>query len=298
VAAGTRLLMGPRASLIFLGKAAFEGTVDRPISVESRSAIAWGGLAIQGPATSGSRLAYVNVSGGQKPVWRAVPYPSMVNVHHTSDIEIVGCRLSRNGPDTDTLHVAYVDGLTMTDTSFIKIPGDALDLEFTTAQIRRMRVINAGDEALDLMGSRLTLSDSVIIGAQGNGISAGEESVVHVQNTLIADSSVGVLAKNAADVALYGSVLYNNQTGVHTYQRAVRYSGESDITADVLFVAESKKQPLKRDDRDTDRLDQGRVLVDLPQPGVLDHVLHDVLELSSWQELRGWISGQREEAVR
>jgi hypothetical protein len=148
------------------------------------------------------------------------------------------------------------------------------------------------------MGSHVTLSDSIVIGARGNGISAGEESVLNVQNTLIAGCTVGALAKNAADIALSGSVLYANETGLRTYQRTVRYAGESDITADVLFVAASKKRPVKRDDRDDDRLERGRVLLDLPQPGVLEHMREDVLELSSWQALDSWIDGQREEAVR
>jgi hypothetical protein len=222
----------------------------------------------------------------------------MLNIHHTSQIAIGGCRFSQNGPDSDAVHIAYVQGLELSDTAFVKVPGDALDLEFTTAQIRRMRVIDAGDEAFDMMGSQVTISDSIVIGARGNGLSAGEESVVHVQNTLIADCTVGALSKNAADIALSGSVLYGNETGVRTYQRTVRYAGESDITADVLFVAATKKKAVKRDDREDDRLDRGRLLLDLPQPGVLEHMREDVLELSSWQDLASWIDGQREEAVR
>jgi hypothetical protein len=196
------------------------------------------------------------------------------------------------------VHVADVDGLRVTDTVLREIAGDALDLEYTEADVRRARLINIGDDGLDLMGSRVTLSDSMILGARGNGISSGEESVVKVLSTLVAQSSVGVLAKNAAKISLSGSVLYANESGLRTYQRTVRYAGNSEVTADVLCVAESKKKPVDRGDRDSDRLDRGRVLLDLPQPGVLDHVLEDVLELSSWQELSGWISDQRREVVR
>jgi len=285
-------------SLIFLGKVVFDGTRAAPIRVESLGPLPWGGIAIQGPATAGSRLSNVLVSGGSKPTWRSVPYPSMLNIHHTSGIAVNGCHFSQNGPESDAVHIAYVEGFELSDTAFIKIPGDALDLEFTTARIRRMRVIDADDEGLDVMGSNVTISDSIVLGARGNGLSAGEESEVHVQNTLIAGCTVGALAKNAADIALSGSVLYDNETGVRTYQRTVRYAGESDITADVLFVAASKKKALDRDDREDDRLERGRLLLDLPQPGVLEHMREDVLELSSWQNLKSWIDGQREEAVR
>lgn len=298
VAPGTHLRLGPSASLIFLGKVLFEGEPGAPIVVDSLEPQRWGGIAIQGPGSEGSRLRHVSISAGTTPAWRSIPYPALVNIHHTRDIAIEGCRISNNAPDTDTVHVAYVDGLRASDTTLTQVAGDGLDLEFSRASVQRLRLVDVGDDGLDLMGSHVTLRDSVILGAHGNGISGGEESVVKVQNTLIAHASSGVLAKNAAKVALLGSVLYENGTGVRSYQRTVRYAGDSEVTADVLFVAGSRTKAVQRHDREGDRLDRGRVLLDLPQPGVLDHVLEDVLELSSWQELERWIQDQREEVVR
>jgi CotH protein len=298
IRAGTRLLMGPEASLVFLGRVTFDGQRHQRIEIGPLTDVPWGGLAIQGAGTHGSRLSHVSIGGGTVPRFRAVAYPSMVDVHHTRDILIEGCVFGQNALDTDTLHAAYVDELDLHDTTFSKIPGDAVDLEYSNADVRRLRVVNAGDDALDLMGSRVTLADSMLLGAEGNGISAGEESQVNVQNTLIADCKVGVLAKNAAHVSLSGSVLFRNGTGVRSYQRTVRYAGESEVTANVLFVAQSSKDAVKRDDRKADALDRGRVLMDLPQPGVLDHVLQNVLEISDWQDLPRWIADQKEQAVR
>jgi hypothetical protein len=295
---GTRLLMGPGASLVFLGKVTFAGERHQPIEVAPLGAQLWGGIAIQGPGADGSSLRNVTVTRGTRPVWRSVPYPAMVDVHHTRDVTIDGCRLTQNGPDTDTLHVAYVDRLLVEDTSFLNVPGDAFDLEYSNAELRRLRMVNMGDDALDLMGSRVLLSDSVLLGARGNGVSSGEESQVNIKNTLIAETNVGVLAKNASVVALSGSVLYKNATGVRTYQRTVRYAGDSEVSANILFVAESKKTAVKRDDKEGDRLDQGRVLLDLPRPGVLEHVLQNVLELSDWQELPRFVDAQKEQAIR
>jgi hypothetical protein len=296
---GTRLLMGPQASLVFLGRVTFDGQRHQRIQIEAlRSDAPWGGLAIQGPATHGSRLSHVTIGGGTVPRFRAIAYPAMVDVHHTRDILIEGCVLGQNALDTETLHIAYVDGLALHDTTFLRIPGDAVDVEYSSADLRRLRIVNAGDDSIDLMGSRITLSDSTLLGAEGNGISAGEESQVNIQNTLIADCAVGVLAKNAAHVSLSGSVLFRNGTGVRSYQRTVRYAGDSEVTANVLFIAQSRKEAVKRDDRKADALDRGRVLMDLPQPGVLDHVLQNVLEISDWQELPRWIADQKEQAVR
>jgi hypothetical protein len=297
VAAGTRLLMGKDASLIFLGPVQFAGTRRERISMVPAGEDAFGGLAIQGLATAGSSLKHVTVQGGTQPRWRFVPYSGMVNVHHSSDITIEGCRFGNNRTDADTVHVAYVTGLDVHDTSVLNVTQDGLDLEFSSARLRRVRLVNVGDDALDLMGSTVDMDDSLIIGSKGNGISSGEESHIDIRNTLIAKSKVGVLAKNASSISLSGSVLYDNQTGVRTYRRTVRYAGDSEVTANVLFVAESKKKPVKRDDRSRDQLDRGRVLLDLPQPGVLDHVLTNVLELGDWQSLPQWVNDQTAKAV-
>ena len=70
------------------------------------------------------------------------------------------------------------------------------------------------------------------------------------------------------------------------------------MTANILFVVGSSAAAVDRDDRSRDTLDQGRVLLDLPQRGALDHVLEDVLELSDWQQLPRWIDEQKGPSVR
>ena len=85
---------------------------------------------------------------------------------------------------TDAVHVAYVRGLSVSDSIFANTGGDGLDLEFVDAEVSRVEFINIGDDALDLMGTFVTFADSIIIGANGNGVSAGEESRVTVRSTL------------------------------------------------------------------------------------------------------------------
>lgn len=297
---GTRFRMAAGASLIFLGKARLRGQPDSPITIEPLTNAPWGGIAFQGEATAGSRLRHVIAYGGTEPKYRGVTFPAMLNIHATTDIDIEDCRFGEHPGETDLLHVAYVDDLRITDTEIRDVGGDAIDLEFSKARLKRVRLINAGDDALDLMTSVVDLRDSVLLGMTGNGISAGEESVVQVQNSLVADAKIGVQAKNASSVALSGTLLVNNTTGVRTYQRTVRYAGDSRVSANVLFVVGSKKHAVKRSDRDDDseaRLDEGRILQALPQRGVLDHVLENVLQLESWEDLDTWIASMRKEEV-
>lgn len=295
---GTRLRMGADASLVFLGKVKFRGQADAPIGIEPLTGAAWGGIALQGEHTAGSRLRHVVAFGGTEPKYRAVSYPAMINIHSTSDIDLEDCRFGKHGGKTDLLHVAYVNNLRITDTEVRDVGGDAIDLEFSTAKLKRLRVVNSGDDALDLMGSRIDISDSVMLGMEGNGISAGEESSVTIQNTLIADGKIGVQAKNASTISLAGTVLLDNNTGVRTYQKTVRYAGESRVSANVLFIVGATKHAIRRSDRDEEgRLDEGRILQALPQRGVLDHVLENVLRLERWQDLNDWVATTRKANV-
>ena len=295
---GTQLRLGPGVSLVFLGPVHFLGQRQRPIVISASGAQPWGGIALQGHGTKGSEWHSVELSGGTRPSFLSTDYPALVDVHDTSDILFDDCHFGAQASKLDTLHFAYVQNGEIRDSSFRGSPEDAVDLEYSSVSLRLVRIVGAGDDGLDLMGSRVKLSDSLILGAVGNGISGGEESQIDVQNSLVADCKVGVLAKNAAHVALSGSLLFRNATGVHTYQRTVRYAGPSEVTANVLFVVGSSAAAVDRDDRSRDTLDQGRVLLDLPQRGALDHVLEDVLELSDWQQLPGWIDEQKGNGIR
>ncbi len=301
IEAGTNLHMGPNASLVFLGNVKFKGTTDAPIVISAATKAPWGGIAIQGAATAGSRLRHVVVKGGTEPSFRSVSYPAMVNIHSTTDIDLENCQFGAHAATSDAFHAAYVTNLRVADTEVRQVGGDAVDLEFTQASLKRLRVVDAGDDALDLMGSTVELSDSILIGLKGNGVSAGEESNVLVRNSIIADSKVGVQAKNASSITLSGSLLLSNDIGVRTYQKTVRYSGDSKVAANVLYVVDARKHAVKRKDRDDEidegRLDEGRVLQALPRRGDLEHVLQNVVQLGTWEELPTWVSRTQKEAV-
>jgi hypothetical protein len=290
VAPGTELRMGAKASLIFLGPVQLDGTAHAPISIVPAAPHApWGGLVLQGQGTRGARLSHVRARGGSTPEYRATRYPGMIDLHDTGRIELRNVLLSDNAGSDDMLHASYVEGLVVEDARIERAAGDAWDLELSSATLRRVEVLDAGDDALDLMGTRADIEGSVLIGMKGNGISAGEKSRVGVQDTLIADAMVGVLAKNASEVDADGSLLYRTTTGVRIYKRTVRYDGDSKVSADVLFVVDSKRA-VQREDGSMLGLDVGRAQLGWPRHDALDHLRDNVLQLRAWDGLPAWIS--------
>lgn len=293
---GTTLRLQSGASLVFRGRVDFNGTAAHPITVSGAND-GWGGIALQGAGTRGSSFRHVSVSGGSTVTLPDHHYPAMVNLHDTGDIVVEHCRFGENKGEGDMVHAAYVDGLTIADTRFVNAVSDGLDLEFAEAVVSRVRFINVGDDALDLMGSQVDIADSILLGAGGNAVSAGEESKVKVRSALIGEAKVGILAKNASDVSLTGSVLFKNATGVRVYTREVRYAGDSHVNASQLYIVGSREVPIRREDREKDKLDQGRILESLPQDGTVDHLRDNVIGIEDWQGLPEWVEARRREVV-
>lgn len=293
VRAGTRFALGAQASLIFLGKVQFLGTAAEPVIVERKGAEFWGGVAVLGPATRGSRFEHVQMSGGSSARHRIASLPAMFNVHDTSDITLDHCRFRQNSGKGDVVHVAYVEGLTVADSEVRDATEDAWDLEFTQGRLDRVRVVNAGDDALDLMSSKLEITASLLLGAKGNAVSAGEETHARLRDSLIARANVAILSKNASRVDLSGVLLFQNTTGVRVYQRTVRYAGASEVNADFSYAAATTKKLIDRSDRERDRLDFGAIQPGLPPSGLLDGMLRELLGLETWNELDAWLTARQ-----
>jgi CotH kinase protein len=284
VAPGTELRMAAGASLIFFGPVSFLGTASEPIVIHPSTDKAWGGIAIQGPATAGSSMAHVKIRGGSTPKSEGVIFPGMINVHDTKKIKIEHCDFGGNRSLGDVFHATYVKKLVIEYTSVVDAMDDAFDLEFVQADLRNIETRRVGDDALDLMGAEIRLADSVFLDAKGNGISAGEQSLVEVFDCLVAGAKVGVLAKNASIVSLDATLLWKNKIGVRVYSQKVRYSGESSLTSDVLYVVGSE-QVIKRDKDSKNAIQLGRLQQRLPTDGTLDHLAENVLGISRWDEL-------------
>jgi hypothetical protein len=237
VLAGTRVLLAPGASLVFHGRVSTEGTALAPVVFE-RANPDWpfGGIALQGGGTAGSRLLYTKIHGGSRARHGAIDYPGMLNVHDTSSISLESVEVGDCVQCDDLLHVAYVSNFELQDARLERAQTDALDLEFSSAEVQALRVDGAGDDCLDLMGTTLRLSDSVLAGCVNNGISAGERTKLTAHGAIVAGARTAVLAKNASEARLLRSLIYDCHTALKTGRKENHYQGQSSIGGSSLSV--------------------------------------------------------------
>ena len=280
---GTEIRLAGGASLVFRALVKAQGTPDAPITITPLDpARPFGGIALQGGGTAGSILTHVRISGGTVPAWGWVRYPAMLNIHGTREIRLEDCVIRGNPESSDILHVAYGRGVTLKDCRFADANLDAVDLEFTEAEILSTQIIRSGDEGVDLQSSDVRIVDSIILGADGSGISAGERSRVEISGTLIARSDIGVLVKSRSEASLRGSLLFDDRVGLRNETRSPKYGGRSRLLGDILHAVRCGVSIETDGGPEPDLL---RVVEHLPQDGSLSHLRRDVLGLDGWSGL-------------
>jgi hypothetical protein len=285
IAPATSFRLGPRASLIFLGRLEARGSDREPIRFQPLAG-RWGGIALQGPGTAGSRLAYVEVSSGTRPEADLVRYPGMVNVQDTRDIEIVHARLEGSQAADDALHVAYVQDFRLEDTTFRNTSARAITLEYSTAKLDRLRVVKAGGDGLDLVGSRVVLNRSQIVKWVGSAISAGQKSELDARDSLITGGGQGLLLKDASSASLQGVLFYRNQVGVRLESVSRWYSEKARVSGGTIHAVECA-EPVQIDGG---RKKMAAKLADDLRDRELDTLRSQVLGLSDWSLLEAKLS--------
>ncbi|MFC1610865.1 CotH kinase family protein [Myxococcota bacterium] len=288
ILAGTGVVLGPETSLIFHGPVHIEGTSDAPVSITAADTNAtFGGIVLLGPATAGSRVSHLQIVGGSHPKYRALDTPSLVNIYDTADIRLERVEISGATESDDLIHATYVDDLRLHEVTLRGAPVDALDIEFSTARVRGARIFSPGDECLDLMGSKIRVVDSLLVGCPNSALSAGEETELTVHGVVIADARVGVLSKNSSTVRISRSMVYRSDTALRTNKRDVHYDAPSTIDAQDLHIVDCDKvsRAAKKTTIATEDLHES-----LPTNGGLDYLRRQVLGLSDWDEIDGLLN--------
>jgi hypothetical protein len=282
LAAGTTLALGPGVSLVFRGPVFARGTVASPVVVTRLDpAKPFGTLALQGPATAGSKLVGLRIDGGSSGRAGSIQYTGVIAIHDTSNVVLEDCVVTNTVDAEDVVHAYKVEGLGLHELSIDRAPVDAVDLEFVRAELRGLRLVGAGDDGLDLMGSTVLLQDSLIEGAKNNGVSAGEETVLTANGVVIARVKTGVLAKNASEARLLRSLVWRAERGLRARSSEERYGGKSRIGASEVFVVGAE---VLDDATKGSIIELEDVHTELPTNGALEHVRTNVLQLGDWSE--------------
>lgn len=232
---GTRLLMGPGASLILKNKTIANGTPQQPITVKAIDVDQkpWGTIALLGKAASNSSFKNCSFNGGSGLKGDLFEYTAMFSVHDVKNMLVEDCTFSNSRITDDMVHVVYSD-IRFTRTHFTNANLDALDIDMSKAVIEDSVFQNSGNDAIDLMTSYAEVYNSTLQYNGDKAISVGENSQLLGVELVINNNLIGVQSKDASQAILFNSNLFDNDKALDAYKKNWRYDRGGSI-----FVSKS-----------------------------------------------------------
>jgi hypothetical protein len=230
IAPGTTFHMHPGASIRFAGRVTALGTADRPIRFVPRRPAQepWGAVVVEGRAASGSQFQHCEFargSGWKEPLFE---YSAMFSLHDVKSVVVNECRFRDSQIVDDMVHAVYA-GVEFRACEFDGALMDALDMDISTGKILDCVFRRSGNDALDLMTSRVVVQGTKISDSRDKGISVGEDTTLFVADTEFTRCATGVEVKDGSKASIYTSRFRSCVLDVNAYKKNWRYGDGGHI---------------------------------------------------------------------
>lgn len=242
--AGTTLRLAPNVSMEFRGKVTAIGTESDPIRIESAvKSKPWGTFALHGIGTKGSRFTHCEWRDGSTAELRMVLRTGMVSIIDSEDIRLHKCFIGKNHVGDDALHFAYINGGEVRECKFDGARSDAFDMDICEGvHIVDCEFHHCGNDALDLMTSKVKVTNCYFHDTGDKGISVGEATTLHLSESKFERCVTGLEIKDSSVATVDAKTkLVDCQTGVNLYRKNPNYTDGGTIIADDLWVIGSPR---------------------------------------------------------
>ena len=245
---GTTFNLSEGASIIFRNKVIAEGTSDQKIIFKPKNKNQrWGTIALHGYKTRNSLLKNILIEGGSGDMVNGINYFSSFSIHSTENIKFQNLNIKNNFDYDDMVHVIYSKNLYFEKLNLYNAYKDAIDIDISTnINIKDSKIINSGNDGIDLMESEVKLEKCLIDKSGDKGISVGEGSKLNLNICEIKNGKFGIASKDASIAIIKKASLIDNIIQLSTYKKNWRYnaSGKIYLENSLLF---SKKNQLMDD---------------------------------------------------
>ena len=157
---------------------------------------------------------------------------------HESAVVFSHCRL-RDSIARAAVHIVH-SNFEIAHTEFENLAFDALDGDFAQGRIEQSTFHNVRGNGINVSGSRIGIQDVSLSRIYGEGISAGQSSVVIMSNVRLADAYIGTASKDMSSVRAQGvHVARAWAAGFAAYQEELEYGTASIQASGVVFEDDS-----------------------------------------------------------
>lgn len=223
---GTTLRLGKGVSLIVEGALIARGTAEEKIlitAIGSKPSYSdyWGSICFIHSLSQDSRMEHVIVEYGSEDHIKGVYCQGALSVYQVP-FTIKDCEFRYNRGD-DAVN-AYYSLITIKDSHFHDNKADALDLDFSNAQVIDCNFYNNGNDGLDCGTSIVFANHNIFSDHKDKGLSIGEESEVKIKNSSFINNNIGVAVKDGSYAFISDNFFIDNKYGVKVYIKKAKYA--------------------------------------------------------------------------
>ena len=231
IAPGTVFRLAPDCGLLFRNRVLAEGTRAEPIRFErAAQGSAWGGIAIEGRRADGSRLRWIEMSGGSGFEAERDAFPAMLTVQNVRGVAIVDSRVRAASIADDAIHAIcadlWLERITVEDAS-----SDGIDCDRSRLVMLASRVSRCGNDCVDLMASDAVIEGCVLESAGDKAVSAGEASRCLVAASVLGASACGIESRDGTLASVLSSAILDVRVAFAARVKDSRYGAGGRLGA-------------------------------------------------------------------
>ena len=152
---------------------------------------------------------------------------------YESEVIFSHCQFSNNRSE-DGLNLIRTD-FAINWSIFKSTKSDAFDGDFVTGTISNTSFVNCGNDAIDISGSVLEITNVLIHGAGDKGLSIGENSSATGSDIEITDAEIAISSKDLSQLTLRGVSVTNCTLGFTVYMKKPEF-GPASISVTELSM--------------------------------------------------------------
>ena len=96
---------------------------------------------------------------------------------------------------------------------------DAFDADFSNGFISNCKFINSGNDGVDISGGNLNVKECGFSSIKDKAVSAGEKSKLSITNSVIKNSSMGLISKDLSELKSLNNKIINCEIGYCAFQK-------------------------------------------------------------------------------
>lgn len=213
--AGAKIDLVKSARIISYSPVNSQGEEGKPVIVTSSDESSMGVFITE--AGKRSTLTYTEMSFLSNPRVDGWTMPAALTFYE-SPVDISYCTFSDNKVGDDFLNIIRSD-FTIDNTLFKDINADAFDCDFCTGMVTNSVFVNIGNDGIDVSGTKINIQHVSIDNAGDKGLSAGEGSDMEASLVRITNSEIGITSKDNSTIVASDITMDNCRIGVTLFQK-------------------------------------------------------------------------------